>query len=143
MFLDVLVVDRYVGCGAPDRTEAVRAAAEQVLRDWAVEHAAYYAVHGASHSPDRIYGFLPFPGGGRWLRRGLSAHDNYHAIAIGDGGLRMTYEGRRDGMRPEFAGLLRLAHDVGAWQVLRYSTREPDWLPWESRRTRRAAEVTA
>lgn len=120
--------------------------ARRILSEWEEEHAGYYGTPaGAWHGA----GWADIPGGGLWLTSGK----NYHALQIVSAdadlwsmsangvteGVRVTYCGRRHGMRHEFAAFLkkywRKRFPVGHGPVVEvhaYITQEPDWLPWET-----------
>ena len=109
--------------------------AKSLLRDWKEEHAAYYARHivrspyGASWQFEASCGYRDIPNGGSWLTSG----NNFHAIAIDDNTTRITYAGRRHGMRSEFRDLLEAAAGRSDYRTLSYQSEEPSWLPWETR----------
>src|SRR5690606_5144611 len=88
------------------------------------------------------FGFdtLP-PSGGLWLTSGL----NYHSLQIlqedGVECVRLTYSGRRHGMRGEFALFLKRYWDASVEvspnvrqerQLHAYGVPGPDWRPWET-----------
>jgi len=106
-----------------------------LLRDWEKEHAGYYAhntvriPYGAAQQFEASCGFRAIPGGGSWLTSG----NNFHSISINGDTTRITYAGRRHGMRPEFRELLKAASVWCDYQTLTYQTEEPAWLPWETR----------
>ena len=109
--------------------------AECLLRDWKKEHNAYYANHNmripyeASWQFEASCGFRAIPGGGSWLSSG----NNFHAVSVNDTIVRITFAGRRHGMRPEFRDLLKAASVWYDYQTLTYQTQEPSWAPWETR----------
>src|SRR5690606_40969051 len=97
MFLDVTLY----GTG-------IVGAAREILESWREEHEGYYALPHGQTPLSRQYGGLGFatlpPSGGLWLTSGL----NCHALQIvrdedGIECVRLTFSGRRDGMRGEFA----------------------------------------
>ena len=109
--------------------------ARYLLDDWKKEHDAYYArhmvrcPHGAQWQFEGSCGFSAIPGGGSWLTSG----NNFHAIAVDGVTTRITYAGRRHGMRAEFRELLKVAAICGDYCTLTYQTEEPSWAPWETR----------
>jgi len=135
MFLDVTLY----GTG-------IAGAAREILEAWREEHDGYYGRPHGQTPISRQYGGFGFdtllPNGGLWLTSGL----NYHALQIlQDGGgvecVRLTYSGRRHGMRAEFARFLQKYWDASVEvssnvrqerQLHAYVTQEPDWLPWET-----------
>lgn len=132
MFIDVTLYAQ----GAVD-------AARRILDAWDREHDDYYGTPaGLSGRKYGYFGYREIPEGGRWLTSG----QNYHALQIvrdrdGDEGVRVTFHGRRHGMRGEFARFLMTYWDASvevAPNVRRerrlhaYVTQEPDWLPWET-----------
>jgi hypothetical protein len=106
-----------------------------LLHDWKEEHAAYYARHvvrrpyGAEWRFEASCGFRAIPGGGSWLSSG----NNFHAIAVDGAVTRITYAGRRHGMRQELRDLLEAAAKRSDYRTLCYQSEEPGWLPWETR----------
>ena len=110
--------------------------AECLLRDWKKEHEGYYA-HYTMRIPygtqrwefEASCGFRAVPGGGIWLTSG----NNFHSISISGNTTRITFAGRRHGMRPEFRDLLKAAAVWCDYCTLTYQTEEPSWLPWETR----------
>ena len=110
--------------------------AECLLRDWKKEHEGYYA-HNTIRIPygaaqwqfEASCGFRAIPGGGSWLSSG----NNFHAISVNDTLVRITFAGRRHGMRPEFRDLLKAASVWCEYETLSYQTEKPSWLPWETR----------
>ena len=132
MFVDVTLVPEAI----PD--------AQEILRQWEDEHAGYYGTPAGLAGQDYGgFGYKRLPAGGRWLTSGR----NYHAIEIiPNDGVRVTYCGRRHGMRAEFRALLRRYWRLGGdrhWVTGRlhaYVTQEPTWAPWETRDDRLAAE---
>lgn len=135
MFLDVTLY----GVG-------IAVAAREILESWREEHEGYYGRPHGQSPLSRQYGGFGFdtipPSGGLWLTSGL----NYHALQIvqdGDGVecVRLTYSGRRHGMRAEFSRFLRTYWDTSVEvspcvrkerRLHAYVTQEPDWLPWET-----------
>ena len=109
--------------------------AKRLLCDWEKEHNAYYAhnairiPYGAEYVFEASCGFQAIPNGGTWLTSG----NNFHAISISGNSTRITYSGRRHGMRPEFRDLLKAASVWSNYCTLSYQTQEPSWLPWETR----------
>ena len=105
-----------------------------LLRDWKEEHDLYYArhvvrcPHGARWQFEASCGFRAIPGGGSWLTSG----NNFHAVSVDGSSTRITFAGRRHGMRPEFRDLLEAAAARSDYRTLSYQTQEPDWLPWET-----------
>ena len=124
MFYDAIV-------NSPQIAEEAKA----ILVDWEKEHKGFYAHHmvrcpyGAEWAFEAPCGFQTIPGGGSWLTSG----NNFHSITINDTIVRITYAGRRHGMRPEFRDLLKAAAVWCDYQTLTYQTEEPGWLPWETR----------
>ena len=124
MFYDCVV-------NSPEIAEQART----VLRDWKKEHDLYYA-HNAIRIPygaaayqfEASCGFRAVPGGGSWLTSG----NNFHAITIDGDTTRITFAGRRHGMRPEVRELLKAASVWCHYQTLSYQTERPGWLPWET-----------
>jgi len=110
--------------------------ARRLLDDWKKEHEGYYA-HNAVRIPYGTHqwqfeapcGFQAIPGGGSWLTSG----NNFHAISVDGSSTRITYAGRRHGMRTEFRELLKAASVWSDYCTLTYQTEEPGWLPWETR----------
>ena len=109
--------------------------AKCLLNDWKKEHECYYA-HNTVRIPYKAQwqfeapcGFQAIPGGGSWLTSG----NNFHAITIEGTVTRITYAGRRHGMRPEVRDLLKAAAIWSDYRTLSYQTEEPEWLPWETR----------
>ena len=135
MFLDVTLY----GDGIVDH-------AQEILEAWREEHEGYYGRPHGQTPISRQYGGFGFdtlsPRGGLWLTSGL----NYHALQIveDEGGVecvRLTYSGRRHGMRAEFARFLQKYWDASVEvspnvrqerRLHAYVTQEPDWLPWET-----------
>ena len=109
--------------------------AKRLLCDWEKEHNMYYAhnsvrrPYGARHEFEASCGFQVIPGGGSWLTSG----NNFHAVSINGDTTRITFAGRRHGMRPEFRELLKAASVWCDYCTLSYQTEEPSWLPWETR----------
>lgn len=140
MLIDVLADaaqegDVFYAPGRAAQTGTLVAHAVGILAAWAEEDARYYAMpHGLTYAHGDCHaarcGFEAFRGGGRWLR----VSGNYRAITA-DGVVRLTYVGRRHGMRPEFRSLLRAAWGHPT-EVLAYVTDEPDWAPWETAASR-------
>jgi hypothetical protein len=109
--------------------------AKSLLASWKEEHAAYYARHivrrpqAASWQFEASCGFRAIPGGGSWLTSG----NNFHSVSIAGSTTRITFAGRRHGMRHEFRELLEAAAARSDYRTLCYQTEEPGWLPWETR----------
>ena len=109
--------------------------AKNILNDWKKEHKGFYAHHmvrcpyEAEWRFEAPCGFQPIPNGGTWLTSG----NNFHAITINSTVTRITYAGRRHGMRPEFRDLLKAASVWCEYRTLSYQTEEPSWAPWETR----------
>lgn len=110
--------------------------AKCLLSDWKKEHEGYYARHSiripygaANYQFEAPCGFQAIPNGGTWLTSG----NNFHSISIEGTVTRITYSGRRHGMRPEFRELLKAASVWCDYCTLSYQTEEPEWLPWETR----------
>ena len=124
MFYDAIV-------NSPQIAEQARA----VLHDWKKEHDGFYIRHavrcpyGANYQFEAPCGYSAIPGGGTWLTSG----NNFHSITINDTIVRITFAGRRHGMRPEFRDLLKAASVWCDYQTLTYQTEEPSWAPWETR----------
>ena len=122
MFLDVTLVPEA-------REEAMR-----ILESWRAEHSRYYGTpEGSSGHRYGGFGYAAVPHGGRWLTSGL----NYHAIQMTPDGVRVTYAGRRHGMREELRTLLIRYWGLGGdrhWieRMHAYVTHEPEWAPWET-----------
>jgi hypothetical protein len=108
--------------------------AKGILRDWKEEHGLYYARHvvrrpyGANYQFEASCGFRAIPNGGTWLTSG----NNFHSITIDNSSTRITFAGRRHGMRSEFRDLLEAAARRSDYRTLTYQTEEPAWLPWET-----------
>ena len=106
-----------------------------LLNDWKKEHEGYYAhntvriPYEASWQFEASCGFRAIPGGGSWLTSG----NNFHSISINGDTTRITFAGRRHGMRTEFRELLKAASVWSDYCTLTYQTKEPGWLPWETR----------
>lgn len=129
-------------------TPAVREAAASALDAWRAEHDGYYGrPHGLTHVGPDYAGYAVLPAaGGRWLTSPCGAGNGaYHAIQVDGTCVRLTYDGRRAAMRPEFRELLRAADAAGATEtrVLRYATQEPAWAPWETAASRVPEAVRA
>ena len=109
--------------------------AKGILADWKKEHEMFYAHHmvrcpyGAEWQFEAPCGFQAIPGGGSWLTSG----NNFHSISVNGSSTRITFAGRRHGMRPEFRDLLKAAAVWCDYQTLTYQTQEPSWAPWETR----------
>ena len=135
MFLDVTLYG-----------EGIVEHAQEILEAWREEHEGYYGRPHGQTPISRQYGGFGFdtlsPRGGLWLTSGL----NYHALQIveDEGGVecvRLTYSGRRHGMRAEFVRFLQKYWDASVEvspnvrqerRLHAYVTQEPDWLPWET-----------
>jgi hypothetical protein len=108
--------------------------AKSLLCDWKEEHDLYYArhvvrcPHGATWQFEASCGYRDIPGGGSWLTSG----NNLHSVSIEGTVTRITYAGRRHGMRSEFRDLLEAAASRSDYRTLSYQTEEPGWLPWET-----------
>ena len=119
--------------------------AREILESWREEHEGYYGRPHGQTSISRQYGGFGYdelpPSGGLWLTSGL----NYHALQILQEDdvecVRLTYSGRRHGMRGEFARFLMTYWDASVEvspnvrlerQLHAYVTQEPGWLPWET-----------
>jgi|LSQX01.1.fsa_nt_gb hypothetical protein len=109
--------------------------ARRLLDDWKKEHEGYYAhnairiPYGARYQFEASCGYRDIPGGGSWLTSG----NNLHAITVDGTVTRITYAGRRHGMRAEFRDLLEAASLWCDYRTLSYQTEEPSWAPWETR----------
>ena len=109
--------------------------AKDILNEWKKEHEMFYARHmvrcpyGADYRFEAPCGFQTIPNGGVWLTSG----NNFHAISIEGTVTRITYAGRRHGMRSEVRDLLKAASVWSDYCTLTYQTEEPSWLPWETR----------
>lgn len=131
---------RYEGRIAhPTPASDLAAQASRVLDGWVAEHARYYGTPaGFAQAPDGLpAGYHDIPGGGGWL----TSAGNWHAVTLAGDGIDVAYDGRRHGMRPEFADLLWAAHRAWVLTDEEYETEEPSWRPWETSASRVPAGV--
>jgi hypothetical protein len=108
--------------------------AKRILDTWEYEHTMYYArntvrrPYGALYGFEASCGFRAIPGGGTWLTSG----NNFHSITVAGSTTRITYAGRRHGMRGAFRDLLEAAARRSDYRTLTYQTEKPEWFPWET-----------